>query len=190
MIVAVEDFGFFCRLVEFPAEGLVHITALGRRLLLPRSRDPHPDRPAGGHALPAGRPGRGDRGPGRHRPPRARPHPRHAPLEGGGRAGRSPRRTRERPSRPESLAPRLRPKTDPSPSKPKPKAQGRPTRFADFSRSVLSVRTGSREALGSPGLGQADHQVPPLGRRALDPEPSTAIRRRCPRNWSGWFWLG
>ncbi len=29
VIVAVEDFGFFCRLVEFPAEGLVHITALG-----------------------------------------------------------------------------------------------------------------------------------------------------------------
>lgn len=29
LIVAVEDFGFFCRLVEFPAEGLVHITALG-----------------------------------------------------------------------------------------------------------------------------------------------------------------
>ena len=29
MIVAVEDFGFFCRLVEIPAEGLVHITALG-----------------------------------------------------------------------------------------------------------------------------------------------------------------
>ena len=29
MIVAVEDFGFFCRLVEFPAEGLVHISALG-----------------------------------------------------------------------------------------------------------------------------------------------------------------
>jgi ribonuclease R len=28
VIVAVEDFGFFCRLVEFPAEGLVHITAL------------------------------------------------------------------------------------------------------------------------------------------------------------------
>ena len=28
MIVGVEDFGFFCRLVEFPAEGLVHITAL------------------------------------------------------------------------------------------------------------------------------------------------------------------
>ena len=29
VIVAVEDFGFFCRLVEFPAEGLVHISALG-----------------------------------------------------------------------------------------------------------------------------------------------------------------
>ena len=29
VIVAVEDFGFFCRLVEIPAEGLVHITALG-----------------------------------------------------------------------------------------------------------------------------------------------------------------
>ena len=29
VIVAVEDFGFFCRLVEFPAEGLVHVTALG-----------------------------------------------------------------------------------------------------------------------------------------------------------------
>jgi ribonuclease R len=29
VIVSVEDFGFFCRLVEFPAEGLVHITALG-----------------------------------------------------------------------------------------------------------------------------------------------------------------
>ncbi len=28
VIVAVEDFGFFCRLVEIPAEGLVHITAL------------------------------------------------------------------------------------------------------------------------------------------------------------------
>ncbi|WP_435007323.1 ribonuclease R [Tundrisphaera lichenicola] len=28
VIVGVEDFGFFCRLVEFPAEGLVHITAL------------------------------------------------------------------------------------------------------------------------------------------------------------------
>ncbi len=28
VIVAVEDFGFFCRLVEFPAEGLVHVTAL------------------------------------------------------------------------------------------------------------------------------------------------------------------
>ncbi len=28
VIIAVEDFGFFCRLVEFPAEGLVHITAL------------------------------------------------------------------------------------------------------------------------------------------------------------------
>ncbi len=28
-IVAVEEFGFFCRLVEIPAEGLVHITALG-----------------------------------------------------------------------------------------------------------------------------------------------------------------
>jgi ribonuclease R len=29
VIVSVEDFGFFCRLVEFPAEGLVHVTALG-----------------------------------------------------------------------------------------------------------------------------------------------------------------
>jgi ribonuclease R len=29
VIVGVEDFGFFCRLVEIPAEGLVHITALG-----------------------------------------------------------------------------------------------------------------------------------------------------------------
>ncbi len=29
VIVSVQDFGFFCRLVEFPAEGLVHITALG-----------------------------------------------------------------------------------------------------------------------------------------------------------------
>jgi ribonuclease R len=29
VIVAVEEFGFFCRLVEIPAEGLVHITALG-----------------------------------------------------------------------------------------------------------------------------------------------------------------
>ncbi len=28
VIIAVEDFGFFCRLVEVPAEGLVHITAL------------------------------------------------------------------------------------------------------------------------------------------------------------------
>jgi len=28
VIVAVEDFGFFCRLIEFPAEGLVHITSL------------------------------------------------------------------------------------------------------------------------------------------------------------------
>ena len=28
IIIAVEDFGFFCRLVEIPAEGLVHITAL------------------------------------------------------------------------------------------------------------------------------------------------------------------
>ncbi len=28
VIVGVEDFGFFCRLVEFPAEGLVHITSL------------------------------------------------------------------------------------------------------------------------------------------------------------------
>ncbi len=29
VIVGVEDFGFFCRLIEIPAEGLVHITALG-----------------------------------------------------------------------------------------------------------------------------------------------------------------
>jgi ribonuclease R len=29
VIVAVEEFGFFCRLVEIPAEGLVHISALG-----------------------------------------------------------------------------------------------------------------------------------------------------------------
>ncbi len=29
VIVGVEDFGFFCRLVEIPAEGLVHVTALG-----------------------------------------------------------------------------------------------------------------------------------------------------------------
>ena len=28
VIIGVEDFGFFCRLIEFPAEGLVHITAL------------------------------------------------------------------------------------------------------------------------------------------------------------------
>ncbi|WP_435019250.1 ribonuclease R [Tundrisphaera sp. TA3] len=28
VIVAVEDFGFFCRLVELPAEGLVHVTGL------------------------------------------------------------------------------------------------------------------------------------------------------------------
>lgn len=28
VIIAVEDFGFFCRLAEVPAEGLVHITAL------------------------------------------------------------------------------------------------------------------------------------------------------------------
>lgn len=28
VIVGVQDFGFFCRLIEFPAEGLVHITAL------------------------------------------------------------------------------------------------------------------------------------------------------------------
>ncbi len=28
VIIAVEDFGFFCRMVEIPAEGLVHITAL------------------------------------------------------------------------------------------------------------------------------------------------------------------
>ncbi len=28
VIIGVEDFGFFCRLVEFPAEGLVHITSL------------------------------------------------------------------------------------------------------------------------------------------------------------------
>ena len=28
VIIAVEDFGFFCRLVEIPAEGLVHVTAL------------------------------------------------------------------------------------------------------------------------------------------------------------------
>ncbi len=28
VIVGVEDFGFFCRLIEFPAEGLVHITSL------------------------------------------------------------------------------------------------------------------------------------------------------------------
>jgi ribonuclease R len=28
VIVGVEDFGFFCRLVEFPAEGLIHITSL------------------------------------------------------------------------------------------------------------------------------------------------------------------
>ena len=28
VIVGVEDFGFFCRLVEFPAEGLVHVTGL------------------------------------------------------------------------------------------------------------------------------------------------------------------
>ena len=28
MIIGVEDFGFFCRLVELPAEGLVHVTSL------------------------------------------------------------------------------------------------------------------------------------------------------------------
>ncbi len=28
VVIAVEDFGFFCRLAEIPAEGLVHITAL------------------------------------------------------------------------------------------------------------------------------------------------------------------
>jgi ribonuclease R len=29
IVVAVEEFGFFCRLVEFPVEGLVHVTSLG-----------------------------------------------------------------------------------------------------------------------------------------------------------------
>lgn len=29
VIIAVEDFGFFCRMVELPAEGLVHVTSLG-----------------------------------------------------------------------------------------------------------------------------------------------------------------
>jgi ribonuclease R len=28
IIIGVEDFGFFCRLVEFPVEGLVHVTSL------------------------------------------------------------------------------------------------------------------------------------------------------------------
>ena len=48
----------------------------GRRLLLPRSRDPHPDRPPLGPPLPAGRPRRGPDRPRRRRPPRARPRPR------------------------------------------------------------------------------------------------------------------
>ncbi len=29
VIISVEDFGFFCRLAELPAEGLVHVTSLG-----------------------------------------------------------------------------------------------------------------------------------------------------------------
>ena len=29
VVIGVEDFGFFCRMVELPAEGLVHVTSLG-----------------------------------------------------------------------------------------------------------------------------------------------------------------
>ena len=68
VIIGVEDFGFFARLVEIPAEGLVHINRPGGRLLLPRARDPHPDRTQGGETLPPWRPDRGH-----HRPRRPRP---------------------------------------------------------------------------------------------------------------------
>ena len=52
----------------------------GRRLLLPRIRDAHPDRPPLRPALPAGRPDRGPDRPRRRRSPRARPGPDRDPV--------------------------------------------------------------------------------------------------------------
>ncbi len=89
IIVGVEDFGLFCRLVELPVEGLIHVTSLA---------DDYYYLEAGTHTLVGRRSGRrhrlGDRDrrpdrPCRRRPPRARPRPgRFAPRAGPGPAER------------------------------------------------------------------------------------------------------
>ena len=122
VIVGVEDFGFFCRLVEIPAEGLVHITALG---------DDYYYLEAGTHTLIGRRGGKRYRLGDRIEVTVARVDVDRreldltlgaSPVEGLDQPSRAPRPPRERPS----ARPSSRPKSTRKPTKVKKKGKGRP----------------------------------------------------------------
>ena len=80
VIIGVEEFGFFCQLVELPVEGLIHVTSLGADYYYLEAETAYADRPPLRPAVPAGGPDPGSRRAGRHRPPPARPDSGHRRL--------------------------------------------------------------------------------------------------------------
>ena len=185
VIIGVEDFGFFCRLVEFPAEGLVHITALADDYYYLESGTHTLVGRRGGQPPPAGRPDRGDRRPGRHRPPGARPDP------GRIRPGRDPRPARPAPGAPEP-PPSARPGRPARPAtKPKKKGRG-----ADRSEPAAPGDRDSRADRASGGQtsetsGSMDDRGPSVPRRTPtrpDTRPRSPGRSRgTGRAGSGWL---
>ena len=160
----------------------------GRRLLLPRGGDAHPDRPAGGQSLPPGRPDRGDGRPGRHRPPRARPDPRRLA------AARTSPPPRPRPPRRAADGPPLGPgptgpRSPPTKAKERGEAadgrserEARPGRDRAARRADRSAVDGaSARDLGRP-RGAGRRSARPSSRARLDPIPATAsgqVARNC-----------
>ena len=166
----VEDFGLFCRLVELPVEGLVHVTSLA---------DDYYYLEAGTHTLIGRRSGRryrlGDRvevtdRPGRRRPPRAALVPGRrpgrdvpAPVAPPAAPGARPRPRRQRPRRP----------------KPKGKGTGR-----GKGKSTGKAEVRSRAGQGDVGL-RSDRPArsgPPATRPT--PSPGRSSSRRGTRSGS------